>query len=148
MPRFALLLAALLFAGCQSRPVTTESTATTATTTTATPAAVTADASLAHAITAHAWSTSDPSTPRGTLLIFTADGTLLMDSCFETYRLCKWSMASDSVVTWTEDGMEIRATIVAADAEQLTLRLALKGGDAEQHFRAATVPFTCPDMPK
>jgi len=146
MPRFALLVAALLLAGCQSRPVATESTATTATTVATAPAK--ADASLAHALTARAWSTSDPATPAGTLLIFTADGTLLMDSCFETYRLCRWSMASDSVVTWQEDGVEIRATIVAADAEQLTLRLALKGGDAEQHFRAATVPFTCPDMPK
>ena len=103
MPRLVLLLIALLLAGCQSRPVATE--------TTATPAAVKADASLAPALTAHAWSTSDPSTPAGTLLIFTADGTLLMDSCFETYRLCKWSMASDSVVTWQEDGAEIRAPL-------------------------------------
>lgn len=144
MSRLALLFVVLLLAGCQSRPVATEGSAHTA----ATPTAAKDDASLAHALTAHAWSTTDPSTPKGTLLIFTADGTLLMDSCFETYRLCQWSMASDSVVTWQEDGVEIRATIAAADAEQLTLRLALKSGDAEQHFRAATVPFTCPDMPK
>ncbi len=140
MHHIVLLLIALLLAGCQSRPVATE--------TKATPATVTAAASLAHALTAHAWSTSDPSTPAGTLLIFTADGTLLMDSCFETYRLCKWSMASDSVVTWQEDGAEIRATVAAASPEGLTLRLALKDGEAEQHFRPATVPFTCPDMPK
>ena len=66
---------------------------------------------LAPALTAHAWSTSGPSTPAGTLLIFTAAGTLLMDSCFETYRLCKWSMASNSVVTCQEDGAEIRAPL-------------------------------------
>ena len=140
MPRFALLYAALLVTGCQSRPVATD--------TSSAPAAAAPDASLARALTAHAWSTSDPSTPPGTLLIFTADGTLLMDSCFETYRLCRWSMASDSVVTWQEDGVEIRATVVAADAEQLTLRLALKDGEVEQRLRAATVPFTCPDMLK
>ena len=140
MSRLALLFVGLLIAGCQSRPVATE--------TTATPAAVSADASLAHALTARVWSTADPSAPPGTLLIFTEDGTLLMDSCFETYRLCKWSMVSDSVVAWDEDGAEIRATVAAASPEALTLRLARKGGEAEQHFRPATVPFTCPDMPK
>lgn len=140
MSRLALLLVALLLTGCQSRPVATE--------TTAAPAVLAGDASLAHALTAHAWSTSDPSTPAGTLLIFTEDGTLLMDSCFETYRLCKWSMVGDSVVTWQEDGVEIRATIAAASPTELTLRIALKAGEAEQHFRPATVPFTCPDMPR
>lgn len=98
MPRFAPLFAALLVTGCQSRPVATD--------TSSSPAAASRDASLAHALTAHAWTTNDPSTPPGTLLIFTAD------------------------------------------AEQLTLRLALKDGEAEQRFRVASVPFTCPDMPR
>lgn len=72
-----------------------------------------------------------------------------MDSCFETYRLSRRSMESDSVVFWQGDGADIRATVVAVDAEQLVLRLALVGGNQmEQHYRAAIVPFTCPDAPR
>lgn len=140
MKVIAVLFALGLVAGCQPRAGAPQESV---------PAALPPSSSLAGRLTAHAWSGTDGSSAPGTLRIFTADGTLLMDSCFETYRLSRWSMESDSVVFWQEDGADIRATVVAVDAEQLVLRLALVGGDqVEQRYRSAIVPFTCPDMPR
>ncbi len=137
MKLIAVVLVSVLAAGCQSRRVNSGP-----------PASGAQQGSLASALTAHVWSSTDSSAAPGTILSFTEDGTLLMDSCFETYRLCRWSMASDSVVAWQEDTANIHATLVSADAKHLVLRLALAGGVVEQHFTAASVPFTCPDMPK
>ena len=36
------------------------------------------------------WVSPDASAPRGTLRIFLSDGTLVIDSCWETYRLARW----------------------------------------------------------
>src|SRR5688572_22814879 len=37
-----------------------------------------------------AWMSTDASAARGTLRLFLPDGTLVMDSCWETYRLARW----------------------------------------------------------
>jgi hypothetical protein len=81
--------------------------------------------------------------------IFLADGTLLMDSCFETYRVARWQRVDANTVSWSEDGAEIRATVAEASDDALVLQLALAGGETrEERYRKATVPFTCPDMPR
>jgi hypothetical protein len=51
-------------------------------------------------------------------------------------------------VTWNEDGMDITAAIVTLTADELVLSLKLRGGDVEEHYTPATVPYVCPDMPK
>jgi hypothetical protein len=85
----------------------------------------------------------------GTKLIFLSDGTLVQDSCWETYRLSPWTMTSDTALSWNEDGMEIPAEIVSITGSELVLRLSLVGGESdEQRYSAAAVPFLCPDMPK
>ena len=53
------------------------------------------------------WLSTDASAPPGTLRIFLADGTLLMDSCGETYRLAKWRSLGAGRIEWTEDGARI-----------------------------------------
>jgi hypothetical protein len=99
-------------------------------------------------ITDRVWLRTDSSAAPGTLRIFLSGGTLLMDSCWETYRLSEWRQASDSVVTWREDTSEIEARVVAVSADRLTLRLSLSSGPSDEHYRQATVPWVCPDVPR
>ena len=98
--------------------------------------------------TNHAWTLADDTAPRGSLWVFLADGTLLQDSCFETYRLSRWSSVGDGRLRWDEDGLEIRATIENAAADSLVLRLHLVGGDERRRFVRAPVPYVCPDLPR
>jgi hypothetical protein len=89
----------------------------------------------------------DPALP-GVIRIFLSDGTLVQDSCWETHRLSSWQKAGDTAISWTEDGMEIRADIVTLTADELVLSLKLSGGDVEERYTPAPVPSVCPDMPK
>lgn len=82
---------------------------------------------------------------RGSILIFLPDRSLLMDSCFETYRISQWGAAGDRI-RWIEDAIPIEATLSMASDNELRLQLA--GQDNVQSYVTATVPFVCPDMPK
>lgn len=84
----------------------------------------------------------------GPMHIFLEDGTLVSDSCWETYRLSKWQQVSESEISWDEDGMTIKADIATLSAEELVLNLKLTGGNEEQRFAPASVPYVCPDMPR
>ncbi len=89
----------------------------------------------------------DASLP-GVIKIFLSDGTLVQDSCWETHRLSAWQMDGDAAVTWNEDGMDIKADIVTVSADELVLSLKLIGGDVEERYTPAAVPYVCPDIPK
>ena len=84
----------------------------------------------------------------GVMRIFLSDGTLVQDSCWETHRLSEWKMAADGAVTWNEDGMDVTADILSVSADNLVLSLKLGRDTVEEHYRAADVPYVCPDMPK
>lgn len=99
-------------------------------------------------LTDRVWVRSDSTGMPGGLLIFLADGTLVFDSCWETYRLAEWTMESDSMVRWQENTMTIRAEVVEADEANLVLRVNLVDGWQEEHYRKAQVPYVCPDMPR
>lgn len=90
-------------------------------------------------------SASDTDLP-GKMRIFLADGTLVMDSCWETYRLAKWEAVSEGVVRWEEDSAEIQASLEIVDSEELRIRLTLREETVEERYRAASVPYVCPDM--
>ncbi len=90
---------------------------------------------------------ADPALP-GPMQIFLGDGTLVSDSCWETYRLSKWQQVSDSAISWEEDGMTINADIASLSATELVLNLKLGEEVQEQRFAAAEVPYVCPDMVK
>jgi hypothetical protein len=92
-------------------------------------------------------SDADSSLP-GPMQIFLEDGTLVSDSCWETYRLSKWQQISDTAISWEEDGMTITADIAAVTATELVLKLKLGSDVQEQHFVVAEVPYVCPDMVK
>jgi hypothetical protein len=91
------------------------------------------------------WVSTTPGHARGSLLIFLPDRSLLMDSCFETYRISQWGAAGDRI-RWIEDAIPIEATISLPNDNEL--RLHVVGQDNAQSYVSATVPFVCPDMPK
>jgi hypothetical protein len=84
----------------------------------------------------------------GPMQIFLGDGTLVSDSCWETYRLSKWQQVSDSAISWDEDGMTINADIASVSDTELVLNLKLGSEVQEQRFTVAEVPYVCPDMIK
>ena len=90
----------------------------------------------------------DDSASPGSMQIFLSDGTLVTDSCWETYRLSKWQQVSETSISWEEDGMTINADISSLTADELVLSLKLGSDVHEQRFVPATVPTVCPDMPR
>ncbi len=92
-------------------------------------------------------SDADPALP-GPMQIFLEDGTLVSDSCWETYRLSKWQQVSETAISWDEDGMTINADIASISDTELVLSLKLGSEVEEQRFVTATTPYLCPDIPK
>src|SRR5262245_41398998 len=73
------------------------------------------------------WVSTDKSAVIGTMRIFLPDGSLVMDSCWETYRLARWKSLDGGRIEWDEDGARIEAAVLQAGADRLQLRLQLKG---------------------
>src|SRR5687767_10717474 len=48
------------------------------------------------------WVSTTPGHARGSILIFLPDRSLLMDSCFETYRISQWGAQGDRI-RWIEE---------------------------------------------
>lgn len=90
---------------------------------------------------------ADPALP-GPMQIFLENGTLVTDSCWETYRLSNWHQESDTAISWDEDGTIINADIASVSATELVLNLKLSDGVQQQRFAVATPPYICPDMVK
>jgi hypothetical protein len=91
------------------------------------------------------WISTTPGHARGSLLIFLPDRSLLMDSCFETYRVSKWGAEGDRI-RWIEEAIPIEATLSMPNDDELRLQVA--GQDRVQSYVTATVPYVCPDMPR
>jgi hypothetical protein len=94
------------------------------------------------------WTRTDASGLPGIFRIFLANGTMVLDSCWETYRLVEWRRVADTSLVWREDVSDIQAEILVLNANELVLRLDLRGGSEEEHYQAASVPYLCPDMPR
>jgi uncharacterized membrane protein len=92
------------------------------------------------------WLAADPTSPQGTIRLFLADGTLLMDSCFETYRLARWEALDERRIAWQEDTARIEAEVDDATPGQLRLRLKLTPENKDETYRLAPSPFVCPDV--
>jgi hypothetical protein len=99
-------------------------------------------------LTNRVWTKAEDGGLPGVMKIFLSDGTLVQDSCWETHRLDKWELTSDTAVKWNEDGMDINADIVSLSDAELVLSLKLGASAQEEKYVAATVPYLCPDMPK
>ena len=91
------------------------------------------------------WRSTTRGGPLGSIIVFLPDRTLLMDSCFETYRVSKWGVAGDRI-RWLEDTIPIEAEVITPSKDELSLRIA--GQDRDHTYIAMTEPYTCPDMPR
>ena len=91
------------------------------------------------------WKATTRGGPLGSILVFLPDRTLLMDSCFETYRVSEWGVVGERI-RWLEDTIPIEAEVITPSKDELTLRIV--GQDRDQTYIAITEPYTCPDMPR
>lgn len=82
----------------------------------------------------------------GALRAFLSDGTLVMTSCVEVYRLAPWRWIEDSRLVWEEDGRSIQAEVVLAGRDEMVLAIALGDATDTRRFTAARAPVVCPDL--
>lgn len=111
----------------------------------AAPAAAVPPSRLANTV----WHVTAPTdTPLGSLYIFLSDGTLMMTSCVETYRLAQWRPVGDGRrITIAEDRtVSYQAEFEETDARHLALHLLLRDERRSLTLEAAAVPFVCPDL--
>ncbi len=95
------------------------------------------------------WIDEGADAPEGTLRAFLSDGSLVMTSCVETYRLAPWRWVSDGKVVWEEDGANVRAEVVMIEKDTLVLAIDAGGGAVDTRtYRAAKSPVVCPDLPR
>lgn len=136
-PRWLPLISALAIAGCGRAPSAPA------------PAASSSASELSEPANpdfiGRVWVSTTPGSARGAMIVFLPDRSLLMDSCFETYRISKWGVAGDRI-RWLEDTIPIEAEVKMPSENELTLQVA--GQDRAQTYVAAAVPFVCPDMPR
>jgi hypothetical protein len=87
--------------------------------------------------------------PIGAMYIFLSDGSLLMTSCRETYRLATWRPASRGRITIEEDAaVRYDAIVEEVNPRELHVRLILKDEELKYALEPAPVPYVCPDMPR
>ena len=91
------------------------------------------------------WISTTPGRALGEMLVFLPDRSLLMDSCFETYRISGWGVAGNNI-RWLEDSIPIEASVSLPSAEELSLHIV--GQERAKTYVSASVPYVCPDMPK
>lgn len=136
----SIILTALMAAACSRVPSVPP---------TAAGAATPADTELSEpanpAFIGRVWVATTQGSPLGSMMVFLPDRSLLMDSCFETYRISKWGVAGERI-RWLEDTIPIEAEVKMPSPNELTLQVA--GQDRAQTYVAASVPFVCPDMPR
>ncbi|HEX6898639.1 MAG TPA: hypothetical protein VF789_02955 [Thermoanaerobaculia bacterium] len=129
----ALVLGLLVLAACQAPPPEAPAAAPTP---------------VADALVNTVWVRSDEGAPPGDMRIFLADGTLVLDSCWEVYALRSWRRTSQEEIVMVED-VEIPARIVALSPDELRLSLSLVDGSRQEvAYRKGAAPYVCPEMKK
>jgi hypothetical protein len=108
-------------------------------------ASTTTTVPLNGAFVGRVWIATTRGSARGSMVVFLPDRTLLMDSCFETFRLTKWGVARERI-RWLEDIVPLEADVSMPSPNELTLQIV--GQDRAQTYVAASVPYVCPDMPR
>lgn len=104
------------------------------------------DAGMRRLVENRAWIETDPAAPKGTLRAFMTDGTLVMTSCGETYRLAAWRWVDGMRLVWDEDGAILNAEVLVAEYNSLVLAIKV-GDETETHkYRHAAPPEVCPDL--
>ena len=98
-------------------------------------------------LTGRVWVETNPSSSLpGVMMVFLPNGTLLMDSCWETYALRSWTRTAPDAIAWDEDGAKITAKVASVSETQLTLKIKAGKDTVEHRYTLAKVPYVCPDM--
>jgi len=149
---YPLLLAATVLAGCSPSGSPPESVPPPAG-----PALSQASAQPAQAIPdrqalllKHIWELTSPEgRPPRSIYVFLPDGSLLMTSCVETYRIASWTPSEGGQIEIREDGQtRYLATITELTDSTLRLKLNLISEEIELGFRKAEPQTVCPDLPR
>ncbi len=89
------------------------------------------------------WLAQDADQAPGSFLVFVSDGTLVMDSCHETWRMAPWRWVEDAVVVWEEDAVTVRAEVVIVGRDELVLLVEPGKLDLTRTYAAAKAPQLC-----
>jgi len=92
------------------------------------------------------WVSTTPGKSRGSILVFLPDKTLLIDSCFEGFRVAEWGVISENRIRWRADTVPIEAEYSQMSPDVLQLK-PVGTSEADSYVRAR-VPYVCPEMPK
>ena len=142
---FGTLVLAALFAGCTPAQDTTQRL----TPVNAPPPPVAATDRAAGPLVNTVWRITSANRAPGTLFVFLSNGTLVMTSCVEVYRLATWRAETTDRLTIVEDiAVQYTADIRALSQDSLSLRLNLKTEQVDLTLEAAKAPFVCPDLPR
>jgi hypothetical protein len=141
----AAMLVATVLTGCtRSQDATPRSTPRDAPVT-----PVTATNLVAGPLANTVWRVTSGNRAPGTLFIFLSNGTLMMTSCVEVYRLARWRAETMDRLTIVEDvTVQYTADIQALSEDRLSLRLNLRSEQVDLTLEAAQAPFVCPDLPR
>jgi hypothetical protein len=141
----AAMLVATVLTGCtRSQDATPRSTPRDAPVT-----PVTATNLVAGPLANTVWRVTSGNRAPGTLFIFLSNGTLMMTSCVEIYRLARWRAETMDRLTIVEDvTVQYTADIQALSEDRLSLRLNLRSEQVDLTLEAAQAPFVCPDLPR
>lgn len=102
---------------------------------------------MAELVEDRVWIEETEGAPKGSLRAFLSDGTMVMTSCVETYRLAPWRWVEGGTMAWEEDGRVLRAEVAVVERDQLGMLVDLGDGEQlSQKFRAAKAPVVCPDL--
>lgn len=89
------------------------------------------------------WLAQDADQAPGSFLAFISDGTLVMDSCHETWRLAPWRWVQESILVWEEDTATVRAEVVLVEPDELILLLEPDTLNLTRTYAAARPPVLC-----
>jgi hypothetical protein len=102
---------------------------------------------MAELVENRVWIDQDSAAPQGSLRAFLSDGTLVMTSCTETYRLSPWRWVEGATLVWEEDGRVLRAEVAMVERDNMGMVIDLGDGERlTQRFKAAKAPVVCPDL--
>lgn len=96
----------------------------------------------------HIWELTSPEgRPPRSIYVFLPDGSLLMTSCVETYRIASWALDQAGQIEIREDAQtRYLATIAELTDSTLKLKLNLISEEIELGFRKAEPQMVCPDL--
>lgn len=89
------------------------------------------------------WLAQDADVAPGSFIVFVTDGTLVMDSCGETWRLAPWRWVEDGILVWEEDAATVRAEVVLVGRDELILLIEPDTLNLTRSYAAAQPPHLC-----